>query len=200
MVLLRDFHNIHINRLRALTPQCTLLLYLPQTLLMERPIYKEAVIVPYRLPFEDDISDLRVRAEFDRDFRQHLLHDDYFYAIFKRKYFYDPTKVVVDPDDDDSPAKADLAIWMMHRAIANRTKLAIAQKERLGKYIHLMNVKEQWRVQQEVNLEIGYMVQYLGPDMPDFAELNSKLFASIVEDLTENNPCHHRPTTTLVED
>jgi hypothetical protein len=38
--------------------------------------------------------------------------------------------------EPDSPE--DVAIWMMQRAIANRTKLAIAQKERLGKHLQIM--------------------------------------------------------------
>jgi hypothetical protein len=41
----------------------------------ETGIHREAVIVQYRLPFEEDISDLLVRAEFDRDFLQRLMHD-----------------------------------------------------------------------------------------------------------------------------
>jgi hypothetical protein len=84
----------------------------------------------------------------------------------------------------------------MHQAIADRTKLAIAQKERLGKYIHLMNDQEHFRVQREINLQRGYMVQYLGSDMPDFAELNPKLCKSFGEDFTENYP----NPPTLVED
>jgi hypothetical protein len=107
-------------------------------LLMERQLYREAGVVPYRLPFEDDIFDLRVRAEFDRNFRQLLLRDDYFYAIFKRKYTHQAKEEPV------SPAQ-DVALWIMHHAIANRAKLAIAQKKCLGKYIHLMNDQEQLR-------------------------------------------------------
>jgi hypothetical protein len=90
--------------------------------------------------------------------------------------------------EPDSPAR-DVAIWMMQRAIANRTKLAIAQTERLGKHIHLLNDKEQWRVQrEEVNLELGYMVELLHRDMPDFAELNPKLFKRLEENFIENDP------------
>jgi hypothetical protein len=59
-----------------------------------------------------------------------------------------------------------------------------------------MNDQEQLRVQREINLKLGYMVQYPGLDMPDFAELNPKLFTSLGEDFTENHP--NRPT--LVED
>lgn len=43
-------------------------------------------------------------------------------------------------------------------------------------------------VQREVNLEMGDMIQYLRRDIPDFKEVNDKLWESIDEDLTESNP------------
>jgi hypothetical protein len=155
------------------------------------PLYREAVIVQYRMPFEDDdvSAIIRTRAEFDRDFSQRLIGDAYFSAIFKRKYIDGPGL------EPDSPAN-NLAIWMMHRAIANRTILSIAQKVRFGKHVNLMNSEEQLRVQEEINLEMGYVVQFLQPDMPGFAELNPALFVAMQLDLTESNLI--RPT--LVED
>ena len=132
-------------------------------------MYPSASIVIYQVSGRDDLlSSLLLMEQYDQEFSQQLIGDDYIQKVYTMQLEHKISKRA------KKKLPVRLAISLIVRGLKNRGRFAIRQKVRLKDRVNMLHPEVKSHVIHEVNIElervIDLMVHFIEYD-PDLEQM-----------------------------